>query len=319
VKRALIFGVTGQDGSYLAEHLLEQNYEVHGFYRRSATGNTEFIDHIKNDLVLHRGDLADVTSLYTAINSSKPHEVYNEADQDHVDWSYHSVGYSCDITGKAVGDILEVIKQVDKSIKYIQPVSSHMFGNVETSPQDISTPFRPQSPYAAAKVLAFTLVRYFRDIHGIHASNAIMYNHTSIKKNDDYAINKIVNSALRIKHGLQEKLELGGIDVEVDYGYAPEYVAALNRLVQLEQPGDYILASGKTITLRRILEIAFGDLGLNFEDYVTYNKSFERPGKMGVLRGDISATKAAIDYDLEWVGEKLVRKLMEEARQKILP
>lgn len=319
MKRALILGVTGQDGSYLAEQLLEKNYEVHGFYRRSATGNTEFIDHLKNDLILHRGDLADVTSLYSAINSSKPHELYNEADQDHVDWSYHSVGYSCDVTGKAVGDILEVIRQVDKGIHFVQPVSSHMFGNVTSSPQNTETPFRPQSPYAAAKVLAYTLVRYFRDVHNLHASTAIMYNHTSIKKNDDYAINKIVNSALRIKHGLQDKLELGPIDVEVDYGYAPEYVEALHSIAQLDVPGDFIISSGTTITLRRILEIAFGSLDMNFEDYVSYNEKFVRPGKMGVLRGDISQTQSAISYNPEFVGEKLVYKLLDEAAKKVLP
>jgi len=318
MKKALIFGVTGQDGSYLAEQLLEKNYEVHGFYRRSATGNTDFIDHIKNDMILHRGDLADVTSIYKAISSSKPHEIYNEADQDHVDWSYHSIGYSCDITGKAVGDILEVIRQVDTGIKYIQPVSSHMFGNVDTSPQDTSTPFRPQSPYAAAKVLAFTLVRYFRDVHGLNASSAIMYNHTSTKKNDDYAINKIVNSAIRIKNGLQDKLDLGPIDVEVDYGYAPEYVDALWRIQQLDKSDDYIIASGKTITLRNILEVAFGDLGLNYEDYVTYNKDFIRPGKMGVLRGDITKTRNDTDFNPKIIGEELVRKLMEESSKKIL-
>ena len=179
-KKALILGITGQDGSYLAEFLLEKEYEVHGFIRRSATGNTKNIDHILNEIQIHRGDLADTTSIYRVVNEVNPDEIYNEADQDHVSWSYSSVDYSCDITGAAVARILEIIKQINPAIKFFQPLSSNIFGKAVESPQNEKTGFNPQSPYAAAKVFAYVLCKYYREVFDIKVSTAIFYNH------DDY-------------------------------------------------------------------------------------------------------------------------------------
>ncbi len=316
-KKALIFGVTGQDGSYLAENLLEKNYEVHGLIRRSATGNTKNIDHILKDIVVHQGDLDDATSLYRAINQSGALEIYNEADQDHVGWSYDSVGYSCDITGKAVGVILEIIKQINPNeIKYFQPLTSHMFGKTKTMIQNEDEAFYPQSPYAAAKVMAYSLVRYYRDAFNIHASSAFFYNHTSERKNDDYAINKIVNSAIRISKGLQDKLELGPIDIEVDYGFAPEYMEAAWNIMQLDTPSDFIVASSNPISLRDALKYSFSYFNLNYEDYVTYNKKFERPSDNGRLCGDITKAKETFGFDPKITGEKLVDQLIADGLKK---
>ncbi|MCK4791162.1 MAG: GDP-mannose 4,6-dehydratase, partial [Desulfobacteraceae bacterium] len=233
MKKALIFGVTGQDGSYLADVLLDKGYEVHGMARRSATGNTKNIEHLIRDeevfnrrFFLHRGDLADATSIYRIIDSVEPHEVYNEADQDHVVWSYDMVGYSTDITGSAVGRILEAIKQVNSSIRFFQPCSSHMFGKPQDSPQTEMTPFNPQSPYACAKVMAYYLTRYYREAFGMFASTAILYNHESPRNTTEYVTRKITTSAARIALGKQDKLILGDLSARIDWGYSKEYMEA---------------------------------------------------------------------------------------------
>ena len=197
-KKALIFGITGQDGSYLAELLLTKGYEVHGMIRRSATGNTKNIDHIINKIIVESGDLADTTSLYRIITAIKPNEIYNEADQDHAGWSYHAPDYSSDITGAAVGRILEIIRQTDKKIRFFQPLTSNMFGLANICPQNEETPLRPQSPYACAKVYAWSLVRYYRDVHGLFASCGIFYNHESPRRTDSYVTQKIDKAAINI-------------------------------------------------------------------------------------------------------------------------
>ena len=201
VKTALILGITGQDGSYLAELLLSKGYEVHGLVRRSATGNRSNIVHIADQITLHKGDMADPTSIYRVISEVKPDEIYNEADQDHVSWSFDSVGYSCDITGAAVGRLLEIVKQLDLSIRVFQPVSSNMFGRCDTSSQVETTPFRPQSPYAAAKVMAFVFCQYYRDVFGMFVSTGIFYNHESPRRSEEYVTRKITKGAASIAKG----------------------------------------------------------------------------------------------------------------------
>ena len=223
-KRALIFGITGQDGSYLAELLLEKKYEVHGLVRRSSTGNTKNIDHILDKVVIHKGDLADTTSVYRVINDTKPGEIYNEADQDHVSWSYDSVDYSCDITGAAVARILEIIKQINPNIKFFQPLSSNIFGKAVESPQNENTPFNPQSPYAAAKVFAYVICKYYREVFKIKVSTGIFYNHESERRTEEYVTRKITRAVAKISLGLQDKLYLGNLDTKIDFGYAPEYM-----------------------------------------------------------------------------------------------
>jgi len=225
MKKALILGVTGQDGSYLADVLLEKGYEVHGMVRRSATGNTRNIEHLINNpevfnrsFFVQRGDLADPTSLYRIINEVEPREIYNEADQDHVSWSFDMVGYSSDITGAAVGRILETIKQVDPSIRFFQPCTSNMFGRSETEYQTEITTFNPQSPYACAKVYAYYMVRYYREAFGIFASTGILYNHESPRRTAEYVTRKITQSVARIACGKQSRLTLGDMSARIDWG-----------------------------------------------------------------------------------------------------
>src|SRR3989344_6698348 len=223
-KKALILGVTGQDGSYLAELLLSKNYEVHGLVRRSATGNTKNIEHILDKITVQSGDLSDATSLYRIISTVKPVEIYNQADQDHAGWSYNAVDYASDITGSAVGRLLEIIRQTNKKIRFFQPLTSNMFGITNICPQNEKTPLRPQSPYACAKVYAWMLARYYRDVHKMFAACAIFYNHESPRRTDSYVSRKIVKAAVDISKGRQKSLILGDIDTPIDFGYAKDYV-----------------------------------------------------------------------------------------------
>ena len=274
-KKALIFGVTGQDGSYLADLLLEKDYEVHGMYRKSATGNLININHILNDkeifnkrFFLHRGDLLDLTSLYRIINNVKPKEIYNEADQDHVSWSYDMVGYSSDITGASVGKILETIKQIDPSIRYFQPCTSNMFGISSLKIQDETTPLNPQSPYAVAKTFAYYLTRYYRQAHGIHASVGILYNHESPRRTPDYVTRKITQAVAKISLGKLDKIVLGDLSAKIDWGYAKEYMECAWRILQKDEPDDYIIASGKAHSVKEFVDYAFEIVGLNPDKYL---------------------------------------------------
>lgn len=282
------------DGSYLAEVLLEKGYEVHGFIRKSATGNTVNIQHLiqQNKITLHKGDLADATSIYRVINDLRPDEIYNEADQDHVSWSYASVDYSCDITGSAVARILEIIKQINPSMKYFQPVSSNMFGKAQEVPQTESTPFRPQSPYAAAKVMAYVLCRYYRDVFGMFVYTGIFYNHESPRRTDDYVTRKITKAAARIKMGLQNKVSLGNLDAKIDFGYAREYMEIAWKIMQQDKPDDYIVCTGEVHSVREFLEEAFSSVGLNPDDHVEFDPRFARPGNTSILLGDNSKIRA---------------------------
>jgi len=319
LKRALILGVTGQDGSYLAEILLEKGYEVHGMVRRSATGNTRNIDHlIQNPEIFNRrfflcrGDLADPTSLHRIIASTRPQEIYNEADQDHVTWSYDMVGYSADITGAAVARILEIIRQVDPTIRFFQPCSSNMFGKTESAVQSEQTAFNPQSLYACAKVMAFYLVRYYRDAFGIFASNAILYNHESPRRTPEYVTRKVTQSVARIASGKQDKLALGDLSARIDWGYAREYMEAAWRMLQLDKPDDFVIATGEAHSVKEWVDAAFAVVGLRSDDYVTTDPALLRPTKTGTLIGDITKARKAFGFDPQCKFEELV-KLMVEA------
>jgi len=319
MKRALILGVTGQDGSYLAEILLEKDYEVHGMVRRSATGNTRNIDHLINDPELfnnrfftHRGDMADLTSLYRIINTVNPDEIYNEADQDHVSWSYDMVGYSSDITGAAVGRILEIIRQVDPSIRFFQPCTSNMFGKSESLFQTETDPFNPQSPYACAKVMAYYIMRYYREAHGMFASTAILYNHESPRRTEEYVTRKITKSVARIACGKQEKLVLGDLSAKIDWGYAREYMETAWEILQLDNPDDFIIATGEAHSVKEFVEEAFAIVKLNPEDYVVSDNNLLRPTKTSTLVGDITKAREVFGFNPKVKFKELV-KLMVEA------
>lgn len=318
MKRALIFGVTGQDGSYLAEVLLERGYEVHGMVRRSATGNTRNIDHLILDkeifnrrFFLCRGDLADPTSLYRNIQTIQPDEIYNEADQDHVSWSFDMVGYSADITGAAVGRILEIIRQVDPKIRFFQPCTSNMFGKTDAPVQSETTPFNPQSPYACAKVLSYYFTRYYREAFGIFASTAILYNHESPRRTEEYVTRKITKSVARIACGKQEKLILGDLSARIDWGYSREYMEAAWRMLQLDKPDDFVIATGEAHSVREFVDEAFAVADLKPEKYLVTDANLIRPTKTGVLVGDIGKGRGCFGFEPKVKFKELVRLMVE--------
>jgi GDP-mannose 4,6-dehydratase len=323
-KKALILGITGQDGSYLAELLLKKGYEVHGMLRKSATGNTDNIEHIKDQIHLHKGNLTDPISIYKIIDTIKPEEIYNEADQDHVSWSFDMAGYSYDVTGAAVGKILEIIKQVyteedikNHKVKYFQPLSSNIFGIPEETPQNEETKVRPQSPYACGKVLAQVLCKYYRDVYGMFISTAIFYNHESPRRTEEYVTHKITKSAIRISKGLQKKLYLGDLSTRVDFGYAPEYMEAAWNIMQLTNPEDFVICTGETHSVKEFLEETFKQVGLNANDYVEYDKQFERPGKTGDLVGDFSKATRAFGYQPKIKFKELIKMLIENDLKEV--
>lgn len=322
MKKALIFGITGQDGSYLAELLLKKGYEVHGFIRRSATGNKKNITHILDQLNLHCGDLADSTSIYRTINNVKPDEIYNEADQDHVSWSYHSVEYSCDITGTAVARILEIINLIGKDIKFFQPLSSNMFGKAEETPQNEDTALRPQSPYAAAKILAYVMCKYYREVHGLHASTAIFYNHESVRRTTEYVTRKITKAAARIKMGLQKEEKFGNLDTKLDFGYAPDYVEAAWNILQLDYPDDFIICTGEVHSIQEFLDEAFSIVGLDPKDHIIFDEKFKRPGSTGILVGTTDKAKKAFGFEPKTRFKDIVKIMvehdLEEAKKELI-
>jgi GDPmannose 4,6-dehydratase len=319
MKKGLVLGVTGQDGSYLAEVLLEKGYEVHGMVRRSATGNVRNIEHLIRDpellnrrFFICRGDLADPTSLYRIITSIEPQEIYNEADQDHVSWSFDMVGFSADITGAAVGRILEIIRQINPSIRYFQPCTSNMFGKTDSTLQTETTPFNPQSPYACAKVMAYYLTRYYREAFGMFASTAILYNHESPRRTEEYVTRKITKSVARIVCGKQDKLILGDLSARVDWGYAKEYMEAAWQMLQLDESDDFIIATGEAHSVQEFVEEAFAVVNLRLEEYVVSSQDLFRPTKTGVLVGDTSKARTSFGFEPKVKFKELV-KLMVEA------
>jgi GDPmannose 4,6-dehydratase len=313
-KKALVFGVTGQDGSYTADFLIDKGYEVHGVIRKSATGNTTNINHIINNkklfnksFFIHRGDLADVTSIYRIINDVKPNEIYNQADQDHVSWSYDMVSYASSITASAVGNILECIKQVDKKIKYLQPCTSNMFGITESKTQNEDTLFNPQSPYAVAKTFAYYITRYYRQNHNIHASVAILYNHESPRRPVDYVTRKITKSVAEIYLKKRKKIILGDISARIDWGFSRDYVEAEWLALQQKKPNDYVISTGKSYSVEDFLRMAFEYVDLNYKKYLRIDKSLIRPTKTSTLVGDSARAKKL----LKWKPRTSIKQLVE--------
>ncbi len=319
MKKALILGVTGQDGSYLADILLKKGYEVHGLIRKSATGNTKNILHLIEDegvfnisFFLHRGDLLDSTSLYRVFSDVNPDEVYNEADQDHVGWSYDMVGYSSDITAGAVARILEMIKQIDPNIKYFQPLTSNMFGISNVDKQNELTPFNPQSPYAIAKTFAYYTTRYYRETFGIHASTAIFYNHESPRRTPEYVTRKITQSVARIYLGKQKKLVLGDMSARIDWGYAKDYMEAAWLTLQHKEADDYVIGSGEAYSVRDFVDEAFSIVGLETDKYLETSQEFMRPSKTSTLIADTSKAKKILNFKPKIDFHNLVRIMVEE-------
>ena len=320
MKKALITGITGQDGSYLAELLLEKSYEVHGIIRRSSSFNTERIDHLYRDrqeedarLILHHGDLADGTNLARLLNETRPDEIYNLGAQSHVRVSFDQPEYTGDVVGLGTQRLLETIRQtglIDK-VRYYQASSSEMYGKVQAIPQTEGTPFWPRSPYACAKVYGHWLTVNYRESYGMHASSGILFNHESPRRGETFVTRKITRAATRIKAGLQDRLYLGNLDAKRDWGYAKEYVEMMWLMLQQETPDDYVVATGETHSVREFVEEVFSYLGLDWETLVEYDARYERPAEVDMLIGDASKAKAQLGWEPKVKFKDLVRIMVD--------
>jgi GDPmannose 4,6-dehydratase len=312
-KTALITGVTGQDGSYLAELLLDKGYTVHGLIRRSSSFNTERIDHMyqgpeeeSRSFVLHHADLADGVALVNLLRDIQPDEVYNLGAQSHVRVSFDAPLYTGDITGLGTIRLLEAVRASGIDTRIYQASSSEMFG-ATPPPQNETTPFHPRSPYSVAKVYSYWATVNYREAYGMFAVNGILFNHESPRRGETFVTRKITRGVARIKAGLQQHLHLGNLDAVRDWGYAPEYVDAMWRMLQCDSPDDYVVATGEGVSVRQFLEFAFEHAGLDWRDHVRYDAKYERPSEVDALIGD--ATKAE-----ELLGWKPAVKAQELAR-----
>jgi GDPmannose 4,6-dehydratase len=296
-KKALITGITGQDGSYLAELLLEKGYEVHGIIRRASTFNTSRIDALYRDphvndvrLFLHYGDIADSTNLIKLLYRVKPDEIYHLAAQSHVRVSFDIPEYTGDVTALGTVRILEAIRETQIPARFYQASSSEMYGDVAEIPQTESTPFRPRSPYAAAKLYAYWVTVNYRQAHNVFACNGILFNHESPRRGETFVTRKITRAVAAIKAGKQDALHLGNLDARRDWGYAPDYVRAMWLMLQQPTPDDYVIATGEAHSVREFLEAAFSHAGLDWQQYVRIDPRYYRPTEVDLLLGD--ATKA---------------------------
>jgi GDPmannose 4,6-dehydratase len=324
MKKALITGITGQDGSYLADLLLEKGYEVHGIIRRASTFNTARIDHLYTDphvhgvrLFLHYGDLSDSLNLTRLIDRVEPDEVYHLGAQSHVRVSYDIPENTGDVTGLGTIRILEAIREAKVPARFYQASSSEMFGKVQAVPQTETTPFWPRSPYAVAKVYAYWATVNYRESYGMHASNGILFNHESPRRGETFVTRKITRAVAAIKVGKQKELYLGNLDAKRDWGYAPEYVEGMWRILQQPEPEDYVLATNETHTVKEFIEEAFGHVGLEWEKYVKYDARYERPAEVDLLIGDPAKAKAKLGWEPTTRFKELV-KIMVDADLKAL-
>lgn len=319
-RKALITGITGQDGSYLAELLLSKGYEVHGIVRRASSFNTNRLDHLYQDphepnpkLILHYGDLADGQSVTNLVLNIEPDEIYNLAAQSHVRVSFDTPLYTHDITGAGALRVLEAARQLNKhkAVRVYQASSSEMFGDVLEIPQTEATPFRPCSPYACAKVFAFHQTVNYRDSYGLFACNGILFNHESPRRGETFVTRKITRAVGRIREGLQNKLFLGNLDSKRDWGYAKEYVEAMWLMLQHSEPTDYVIATNETHSIREFLDIAFDCVGLNWQDYVEIDPRYFRPSEVNLLLGDYSKAKDILGWEPQTTFRQLVQIMVE--------
>lgn len=316
-KRALITGITGQDGSYLAEFLLEQGYEVFGFVRRTSTINFERIKHIQERVHLVSGDMQDQTSLTRALAEIKPAEVYNLAAQSFVPASWEQPGLTGDVTGMGVTRLLDAIRTVNPEIRFYQASSSEMFGKVQEVPQKETTPFYPRSPYGVAKVYGHWITVNYRESYDMHATSGILFNHESPRRGLEFVTRKVTYNVAKIKLGLAHELRMGNYEAKRDWGFAGDYVKAMWLMLQQDDPQDYVIATGETHSVRRLLEVAFSCVDLNWEDYVVQDQAFMRPAEVDLLVGDPTKAKTQLGWEPEVSFEGLIQ-MMVEADLKLL-
>ncbi len=322
-KRALITGITGQDGSYLAELLLQKGYEVHGLIRRASTFNTARIDHLYVDphqtdarLFLHYGDLSDGARLVTLLAQIDPDEVYNLAAQSHVRVSFDEPEHTADTTGVGSVRMLEAVRLAGLKCRFYQASSSEMFG-ATPPPQNEDTPFYPRSPYGASKVFSFWITKNYREAYGMFVVNGILFNHESPRRGETFVTRKITRAVARIKAGVDEYLYMGNLDAVRDWGYAPEYVVGMWRMLQVDEPDDYVLATGRDYTVRDFLTIAFEHVGLNWKDHVRHDERYLRPTEVDALIGDASKAERKLGWKATVHTPDLAR-IMVEADMKAL-
>ena len=318
MRKALITGITGQDGSYLAEYLIHKGYEVHGLIRRSSTFNTSRIDHLFRDpheksrtLQLHFADMSDGSRLTTLLSQIMPDEIYNLAAQSHVRVSFDEPDYTGQVTALGTTRLLEAIRLVTPDSRFYQASSSEMFG-ASKPPQCEETSFEPRSPYASAKLYSYWMTKNYREAYGIHASNGILFNHESPRRGETFVTRKITKAAARIKLGLQDKLFLGNLDSVRDWGYAPEYVVGMWRMLQMDEPDDYVLATGQAGTVRQFLDATFSHVGLNWEEHVVFDERYLRPTEVDSLIGDSEKADKVLGWSSVVSYEEL-SKIMVEA------
>jgi GDPmannose 4,6-dehydratase len=311
-QKALITGITGQDGSYLAELLLEKGYEVHGLVRRSSSFNTWRIDHVRDRLALHYGDLVDQNSLARTLQAIEPEEVYNLAAQSHVKVSFEMPEYTTDVTGLGVLRLLDAVRDLGLPTRVYQAGSSEMYGLVQETPQTEQTPFHPRSPYGISKVFGHWMAVNYREGYGLHVSNGILFNHESERRGENFVTRKITMGVAAIKQGKSKELRLGNLDAKRDWGYAKDYVEAMWLMLQQPKPDDYVVATGETHSVREFLEEAFACAGLAWKDFVKVDPKYFRPAEVDVLLGDSAKARRVLGWKPK-VGFKELVRLMVEA------
>ena len=309
--KAFITGITGQDGSYLAELLLEKGYEVHGLVRRSSSFNTWRIDHIRDRIALHYGDLVDQNSLVRTLDGVQPDEVYNLAAQSHVKVSFEMPEYTTDVTAQGVLRLLDAVRELGLKTRVYQAGSSEMFGLVQETPQTERTPFHPRSPYGVSKVFGHWMAVNYREGYGMHVSNGILFNHESPRRGENFVTRKITMAVAAIKKGQQRELRLGNLEAKRDWGYARDYVEAMWLMLQQEKPDDYVIATGETHSVREFLEEAFSHAGLEWEDHVVLDPKYLRPAEVDVLLGDPAKARAALGWKPRVTFKELVRLMVD--------
>lgn len=333
-KKALITGITGQDGSYLTEFLIGKGYEVHGIIRRASNFNTERLDHIYEDphksgvqMKLHYGDLSDANNIRRVLDEVQPDEVYNLGAQSHVRVSFDMPLYTADVDGTGTLRILEAIREFEdytrRRVKFYQASSSEMYGKVIETPQTETTPFYPRSPYACAKVFGYWITVNYRESYGMHASNGILFNHESPRRGETFVTRKVTRAVGRIKLGMQKKLYMGNIDAKRDWGFAGDYVEAMWLMLQQDNPDDYVVATGETHSVREFMEVAFSHVGLDYKDFYEVDPRYFRPAEVDLLLGDPAKCKKQLDWEPKVKFEELARMMVDAdmelaAREKTL-
>jgi len=310
-KRALITGITGQDGSYLAELLLEKGYEVHGMVRRASTEKFERIEHLRERIQLHQGDLLDHRSLTDTLKAARPHELYNLAAMSFVGLSWSQPVLTAEFSGVGVARLLETVREVAPEARFYQASSSEMFGKVREVPQTELTPFHPRSPYGVAKVYGHFITVNYRESYGLHATSGILFNHESPRRGREFVTRKITWHAAAIKAGVADKLALGNLDAERDWGYAEDYVEAMWRMLQQDEPGDYVVATGKAHSVRDCVQIAFDQVGLDPERHVVVDERYLRPAEVDHLIGDATKAREHLGWEPNTSFEQMIRLMVD--------